>query len=483
MLSVIVNIIPMNYFRIIYRCFFIRNVLQKLQGVHEFTIKIRGYTKMKCKNCGENIVMGKYCPLCGSLIEKEIIPTISQNYRNDYDRISENSGSIIPDISRPVPKKNKKKKIIIAVAGLIGILCVSLLIIYYQIFLHPNKKDDAYLKNVYYVNNNGELCRYSDGSKSVVTDNADQIIAHNFDYSKMIVTNNNVYTYKDQNQDLQIVNQPESIFYDKEINRVVYTITNNGKYELHAWTPKSDVVIKEDPKPFKEVLFSDNGKYFTYITSEEHVVQKENATPSRNEVEIIQKYNIYRVNENGEDILLRAVDHVAYPVILLDQGAIIYYDDKDQNYVFCDTSEEHKFGKNVDKLTYFDKLKSYLYTTKDGQVYAGELDKNDHDTLITTETDHIYILAPYADKARQLEDPLICDMDRNIVSKGKTETIIYTKDGCGYYKNLANSKESIRIFTNEDELKNIKMSLKSKIYFQTSHTLYSMETSNKKPKE
>lgn len=404
---------------------------------------------MICDKCKTEFFEGDFCPECGTKVDRSDL--YLKQAKNDEDAFGKHStdDGVIPVYVGPPKKSHKKLKITIAVIAAILIIAGISVLVWY--LTRPKKIVDNIIdKDMYYQNNNGEIYKFSDGNTSKYNGNVEGKIPKN------VVTK----------------------LLSFEHNKAVYVISDEKGLEVHSINEKGDITVQSGIIMVNNIVISRNGKYFAYAVSHNEVRQiKDREAEGGVRDTIVAVYDLYKVSDTGENIKIKTQDYEIEPVVVDDEGNVIYSSADKNNLIYDGNGKESEFGSGAVKIVYYQKTQDYVYVNDNNDVYKGNIQKKE-ETLITTDISDIYDVGTFQDDDKSNEGLDVNQVNSSFTSDSTDARIIYVKNNGLFYKKINDENDSIKLAGQVSNLESIKCATQNCIYYIDNKILYRIKISD-----
>lgn len=399
---------------------------------------------MICDKCKTEFFEGDFCPECGTKVNRSNL--YLKQAKNDEAAFGKQSGGdegVIPIYVGPPKKNHKKLKItLIVIASVLLIAGIAVLIWY----LNKPKKivENIVDKELYYQNSNGDIYTFNDGNSSKASGNVEGKIPKN------------------------VVTKLLSISH----NKAVYVISNEKGLEIHSINESGDITVQSEIIMMNDIVISRNGKYFAYATSHNEIRQvKDREAEGGVKDVVVAVYDLYKVSDTGENIKIATQDYEIEPVVVDDEGHVIYSSAEENNLIYEGSDKQNEFGENAVKIVYYQKTQDYVYVNDKNDVYTGNIQKGE-ETLITTGISDMYDIGTTQNDDLSNEGMDVNIVNSSFVSNSTNGRILYVKNNSLYYKKLGEDKDSEKITGQLTYLENIKLATDNCIYYVDNKVLY-----------
>ena len=363
----------------------------------------------------------------------------------------------------PIKKESKVKGIILKT--LLIVIAVTIAILYVVFFVPRTDHNEMKEAVLYYIGNDN--CMYN-GEGEKICEEYSTYITSSGKLDRHILFDKNtkqLSLYIDGKSNV-IDNNVSYLYFDKEINKVVYIKTEgNGLQSIFMWDKENRLEIARDLYKITGVNVSLRGSYFSFCAKDANGI-----------------YKIYSVSPSGETKERISSEFMLASAYISESGDIVYYSSEKDNYIYDKDGKQTFFAEKPKHLIVFENCNQYLWLSEAGQITFGTLGEND-EKLIATDIEQLYEVGGENSYVSCDSDLKVNIRNKNFVSSSKNPQIIYYKDKNYYYKDLNQAGESEKIMEDVIGLQQYSFVDTYNLFYLDSGSLYKREKRHGKWRE
>lgn len=438
---------------------------------------------MKCFACGNEMGERKVCQVCGTPMRNVLISNVDSSYNDGaatgimYDNSlllnatkpevkkpimqehNKNSGkeeindkkikdvSVIPDFVMDDKYDHKKKKIkrIVIVALLCIILIIAAIITVVCVL-----KERKYLAGLpdytisYYDSQNG-ISYNEDKSISYTYDKQQENLDVATDGSGIVYLEGDSLMIMRQNEVSEIaVNIVESYKVSPDAKSILYGVERDGKVDVYLYKDGISILVKEQLDNLKDIVVSENGDYFAFLTTWTYQEWKEDRQhPEGGEYITNTVYDIYSVSPYGEDKFRIEIENEELKLNYITNIGDVFYSNLGQDVLSLEMSGQNfSICSSASVLMYYEILNKLVVVTDDGSLVLYDLEENQQ-KLIATEVDDVYYVYSHYGFCEYKK------LEESFENKSDSMVVVYTKGDKVYYNDLNDAADTTYLFNGD----------------------------------